>query len=338
MSAATTCPAGTGPIPQIIHQSWRTHELPSTLRPLSASWSHLSGWRHRLWTDDENRALWAAHFPELLDVYDGYARPVQRADATRLLYMHVHGGVYADLDVAPCHGLPSIVLNGSLELLLVREPSKSPRGDARRYLTNFWMASAPGHPFWRHAIALLRGRAKHADVMSATGPYFLNAAWMQYQKALRAAPAACAARAAARARILTFREWQRGVGAHHWASTWHYGEATSDPTFQAWLGVDLANNCAEGAFREVISTEWECRKHRYRCPRRTWAVFEAECNLTKRGCPEAREREARRWAGQKKRRAEQANTQEKKRALSIPLPPETPAARPRRRRAGRAAR
>ena len=92
MSAATTCPAGTGPIPQIIHQSWRTHELPSTLRPLSASWSHLSGWRHRLWTDDENRALWAAHFPELLDVYDGYARPVQRADATRLLNMHVHGG------------------------------------------------------------------------------------------------------------------------------------------------------------------------------------------------------------------------------------------------------
>ena len=88
----------------------------------------------------------------------------------------------------------------------------------------------------------------------------------------------------------------------------------------------------------MISTEWECRKHRYRCPRRTWAVFEAECNLTKRGCPEAREREARRWAEQKKRRAEQANTQEKKRALAIPLPPETPAARPRRRRAGRAAR
>ena len=45
---------------QIIHQSWRAHELPSTLRPLSASWTQLSGWRHRLWTDDENRALWAA--------------------------------------------------------------------------------------------------------------------------------------------------------------------------------------------------------------------------------------------------------------------------------------
>ena len=211
---AATCPAATGPIPQIIHQSWRTHELPSTLRPLSASWTQLSGWQHRLWTDDENRALWAAHFPELLDVYDGYARPVQRADATRLLYMHVHGGVYADLDVAPCRGLPSIVLNGSLELLLVREPGKSPRGDARRYLTNFWMASAPGHPFWLHAISLLRARAKHENVMSATGPYFLNAAWNKYQAALRAKHAGCVARAAARARVLTFREWQRGVGAH----------------------------------------------------------------------------------------------------------------------------
>ena len=29
--AAATCPAGTGPIPQIVHQSWRTHERASSL-------------------------------------------------------------------------------------------------------------------------------------------------------------------------------------------------------------------------------------------------------------------------------------------------------------------
>ena len=73
--------------------------------------------------------------------------------------------------------------------------------------------------------------------MSATGPYFLNAAWNKYQAALRAKHAGCVARAAARARVLTFREWQRGVGAHHWASTWHYGEATSDPLFQVSIRV-----------------------------------------------------------------------------------------------------
>ena len=80
---------------------------------------------------------------------------------------------------------------------------------------------------------------------------------------------------------------------------------------QAWLGVDLAQNCAEGAFREVISSEWQCRKQRWRCPRRTWATFKAECNLTKYGCPEAREREARQRA--KQRRAEQRRRSDRRR-------------------------
>jgi len=80
---------------------------------------------------------------------------------------------------------------------------------------------------------------------------------------------------------------------------------------QAWLGVDLAQNCAEGAFREVIASEWQCRKQRWRCPRRTWATFKAECNLTKYGCPEAREREARQRA--KQRRAEQRRRADRRR-------------------------
>ena len=93
-----------GGIAHVVHQSWMTAQLPGELEPLSARWRRAgpSGWDHRLWTDDANRALWAAHFPELLPVYDGYPTAVQRADVTRLLYMHVHGGVYADLDVAPC--------------------------------------------------------------------------------------------------------------------------------------------------------------------------------------------------------------------------------------------
>ena len=93
-----------GGIAHVVHQSWMTTQLPGELEPLSARWRRAgpSGWDHRLWTDDANRALWAAHFPELLPVYDGYPTAVQRADVTRLLYMHVHGGVYADLDVAPC--------------------------------------------------------------------------------------------------------------------------------------------------------------------------------------------------------------------------------------------
>ena len=109
--ALSSCGA-CGGIAHVVHQSWMTAQLPGALEPLSARWRRAgpSGWDHRLWTDEANRALWAAHFPDLLPIYDGYPTPVQRADVTRLLYMHVHGGVYADLDVA--HHVETKRLNG----------------------------------------------------------------------------------------------------------------------------------------------------------------------------------------------------------------------------------
>ena len=46
----------------------------------------------RLWTDEENRRLVHTHYPWFLDTFDGLATPIQRADASRLLYMHAYGG------------------------------------------------------------------------------------------------------------------------------------------------------------------------------------------------------------------------------------------------------
>mmetsp|Transcript_21448 Transcript_21448/g.68289 ORF Transcript_21448/g.68289 Transcript_21448/m.68289 type:complete len:363 (+) Transcript_21448:138-1226(+) len=114
-------------IPRIVHQSWKEKRPPPPLEPLSARWRSLSGWEYRLWTDEDNERLWKEHAPELIDVFSAYndtphtvrnghevgasvregyeiQRPtgIRRADASRLLYMHVHGGVYADLDVIPC--------------------------------------------------------------------------------------------------------------------------------------------------------------------------------------------------------------------------------------------
>ena len=46
----------------------------------------------RLWTDDDNRNLVLAHYPWFLDTFDALGTPIQRADASRLLYMHAYGG------------------------------------------------------------------------------------------------------------------------------------------------------------------------------------------------------------------------------------------------------
>ena len=124
-SCAQTSCGKCGGIPRISHQSWKTDRVPLELRPLSERWrASPEEWRHRFWSDDGNRQLWVQYVPQLLPTYDGYSNAVQRADATRLLYMHLFGGaargarrrdwrtvltgrpslagVYADLDVAPC--------------------------------------------------------------------------------------------------------------------------------------------------------------------------------------------------------------------------------------------
>jgi mannosyltransferase OCH1-like enzyme len=75
-------------IPPVLHQSWYNRTLPTAVAPLVARWrAVLPNWRHRVWSDDDNRRLWQENFPELLDLYDGYDVPIKRADAARLVYM-----------------------------------------------------------------------------------------------------------------------------------------------------------------------------------------------------------------------------------------------------------
>ena len=58
--------------PRILHQSWRDRQLPSVLRGLAARWRAVlpDGWEYRMWTDQDNRALWQQHIPHMLPVYD----------------------------------------------------------------------------------------------------------------------------------------------------------------------------------------------------------------------------------------------------------------------------
>jgi hypothetical protein len=78
--------AGAG-VPPLVHQSWAARPLPEIQeRPFE----HLNGpFEHTLWTDADNRELWARFWPAMLPVFDAYESSVARAEATRLLYLHV---------------------------------------------------------------------------------------------------------------------------------------------------------------------------------------------------------------------------------------------------------
>lgn len=87
----------------------------------------------------------------------------------------MHGGVYADLDAVPCtRAALESVLRGT-RLQLVRDPW---RGSAARknihHVSNFFIASVRGHPFWRFALAgLAAHQGSRGGVMHSTGPYFV---------------------------------------------------------------------------------------------------------------------------------------------------------------------
>lgn len=87
-------------IPRVIHQSWRDNvTLPLDFREWAQSWrDNNPGWRYSLWTDSDNHFLVKQHYPWLLASYNALPAPIMRADTARYVYMHVDGGVYADLD------------------------------------------------------------------------------------------------------------------------------------------------------------------------------------------------------------------------------------------------
>ena len=48
------------PPPNIVHQSWRTAEIPKVVANFVSGWQKLPNFSHRLWTDDANRQRFAA--------------------------------------------------------------------------------------------------------------------------------------------------------------------------------------------------------------------------------------------------------------------------------------
>jgi mannosyltransferase OCH1-like enzyme len=144
-----------------------TAELPPRWRDTPTLWrAHHPHWNYTLWTDDALRQLVATHYPWLLPTYDAYPYDTQRWDASRYALLHHYGGVYADLDLQPTRSIHQ--LTDGRAALLPRTPNIG--------LTNAFMASAPGHPFFLHVLQQLPAYArawyhlsKHNAVLSSTG-------------------------------------------------------------------------------------------------------------------------------------------------------------------------
>jgi mannosyltransferase OCH1-like enzyme len=161
-------------IPKIIMQTWKTHSVPEKWKRSPESIRRWMGdWKYVLMNDKDNRAFVAKHFPDFLPYYDRFEYPIQRADAIRYCWLSIHGGIYMDLDME---------LQKPLDDLFTSHygPYLVGSSNVGSYITNSFMASTPGHPFWLEVIEEMKKPlpwwciGRHFKVMNSTGPMMLD--------------------------------------------------------------------------------------------------------------------------------------------------------------------
>jgi len=173
--------SGDDAIPRILHQTWKTRDVPARFREYVASWlAHNPGWEHRVWSDDDNDEFIRTHYPAFLPTFRAYRTGIERADAVRYFLLHKYGGLYVDLDFE-CLRPIEPVLAGATCVLGCEPRLHAERLHHRpRLLCNALMASAPGHPFWLrvHDELLRRAtRSDGSDPVESTGPKVVDAAY-----------------------------------------------------------------------------------------------------------------------------------------------------------------
>ena len=167
-------------IPHIIHQSYKTTELPPQWATAPSMWRATHpDYAYQFWTDIDNRELIRTRYPWFLETYDGYPWPIQRADAARYFAVLTYGGVYVDLDHLPLRSITPLLDKVNLpgQDMLVAETSNVG-------LTNAFFAATPSsptlhrfvHTLAAHQRPLLGSLFPHFAVMMSTGPtYFWKA-------------------------------------------------------------------------------------------------------------------------------------------------------------------
>lgn len=91
-------------IPRIIHQSWKSRELPAKFEKWSQTCRRAHPeWEWVLWTDDDNRRLVERFVPGMLKAYEDLRGPIFRADIVRNAYLYLFGGwVHRNMSMEGC--------------------------------------------------------------------------------------------------------------------------------------------------------------------------------------------------------------------------------------------
>ncbi len=160
-------------IPKIIHQTWKTEEIPAEWKDAVYSCKLKNpDYKYILWTDKLMEEFVKYKFPDFYKTYMGYPHNIQRCDAFRYLVLYIYGGIYLDMDIVCKKNLDPLL---SYELVLTKSANTT------LAFTNMFFMATPYHPFMKFCIEELPNFAysyalfgKHLYVFNSTGPFFLT--------------------------------------------------------------------------------------------------------------------------------------------------------------------
>ena len=170
-------------IPKIIHQTWRTENIPEKYIPRIRSWVEKHpDWEYWFWTDEDARKFIKDRYPSYLELFDNYPIDIERVDMLRYFLLHAYGGVYADLDMECINPLDPLFYEYSC--VLSREPRAHPVLDTNMaaLVCNALMACRPGHVFFRQLIENAKLFSHLHSAMDRSGPHFVNINYEMYKK------------------------------------------------------------------------------------------------------------------------------------------------------------
>lgn len=180
-------------IPKILHQTWKTHDVPPKYRKWVNSWREKNpDFVYKHYDDAECRVLVASSYPEFLELYDSLPTGVEKADLFRYLVIHKFGGVYADLDTS-CEKPITDVLTGGHRIILGKESNQQ-----EFQCLQWFFAAAPQHPAFIEIANEIKKRVndpallekdpryqksrdkKVAKVLFKTGPWVFTDVMLKY--------------------------------------------------------------------------------------------------------------------------------------------------------------
>ncbi|WP_158300675.1 glycosyltransferase family 32 protein [Chromobacterium sp. ATCC 53434] len=142
-------------IPRRVHQIWYqgAAALPDKYRRYRDGWMrNHPDWEFTLWDAAMLQALVDEHYPWFAARYAAFERDIQRIDASRYLFLALHGGFYIDMDIESLRPIDPLLPERSLIL------------SRTHGFNNALIGSAPGHPLWATVHAnLAAGRSAPLD-------------------------------------------------------------------------------------------------------------------------------------------------------------------------------